>query len=112
MNHYEIIVMINPDQNSEQVLKKICVYKKFITENNGLIHREEDWGRRQLAYPIKKLHKAYYILLNIELKSNFISLLKEKFVFDNTIIRHLILNIKNKVQQDSPMIKLKDENKK
>lgn len=111
MRHYEIVLMIHPDQTSEQLIKVINSYKQFIITHNGLIHRFEDWGRRQLAYAIKKLHKAYYVLMNIELSSDILDQLKEKFRFDEIIIRNLILNVKNKVEVTSPMLKIKDEKK-
>ncbi|QCI27364.1 30S ribosomal protein S6 [Buchnera aphidicola] len=111
MRHYEIVLMIHPDQTSEQLMKIINEYKMFITKNKGLIHRFEDWGRRQLAYSIKKLRKAYYILMNIELSPNIIIQLKEKFRFNNLIIRNLIIHKKDKIQISSPILKMKDDKK-
>ncbi|CAL4324463.1 30S ribosomal protein S6 [Buchnera aphidicola] len=112
MRHYEIIFMIHPDQTSEQVLKIVNNYKEFIKKNHGLVHRLEDWGRRQLSYKINKLQKAYYILLNVELSPKIIIILKDKFRFDNVVIRNLILQLKNKVVTMSPVLKLKDEKNK
>ncbi|WP_343128170.1 30S ribosomal protein S6 [Buchnera aphidicola (Takecallis taiwana)] len=109
MRHYEIVLMIHPDQTSEQLINIIHDYKKFIMKNSGLIHRFEDWGRRQLAYSINKVRKAYYILMNIELSPNIIKKLQEKCRFDDCVIRNLILNLKSKIDVISPMLKLKDE---
>ncbi|CAL4043723.1 30S ribosomal protein S6 [Buchnera aphidicola (Takecallis arundicolens)] len=109
MRHYEIVLMIHPDQTSEQLMKIIHDYKQFIIQNNGLIHRFEDWGRRQLAYSIQKLRKAYYILMNVELSLHILNKLKDKFHFDDYVIRNLILHLKHKIETISPMLKLKDE---
>lgn len=111
MRHYEIVLMIHPDQTSEQLIKIVNTYKQFIIKNHGFIHRFEDWGRRQLAYSIQKLRKAYYVLMNIELSPNILIQLKDKFRFDDCIIRNLILHVKNKVETISPMLKIKDEKK-
>ncbi|CAL4324371.1 30S ribosomal protein S6 [Buchnera aphidicola] len=112
MRHYEIVFMIHPDQTSEKVVKIINGYKVFITNNKGFIHRLEDWGRRQLAYSVEKFHKAYYVLMNIEVKKTVILKLQEKFRFDKIIIRNLIMKIKDKVTSISPMLKMKDDKKK
>ncbi|CAL4043990.1 30S ribosomal protein S6 [Buchnera aphidicola (Anoecia corni)] len=97
MKYYEIVIMIHPDK-SDKVKNFISNYDKFIVEKQGKIHRTEDWGRRQLAYPIKKLQKAHYILMNIELNSNYINDVRKKIQFDNFVIRHLIMcTIKNNV---------------
>jgi len=97
MKYYEIVLMIHPDK-SEKVKSFISNYEKFIVEKQGKIHRIEDWGRRQLAYPIKKLQKAHYILMNIELQSNCINEVRKKIQFDSFIIRNLIMcTIKNNV---------------
>ncbi len=108
MRHYEIVIMVHPDQ-SEQVPATIDRYQKLIKGNNGLIHRSEDWGRRQLAYPINKLHKAHYALLNIECDIATLNELKESFRFNDAIIRHLILNRDHAITEPSPLIKEKDE---
>lgn len=110
MRHYEIVLMIHPDQTPEQILKIIGNYKTFVINNNGIVHRLEDWGRRQLAYTIKKLQKAYYILMNIELSVKILAALKEKIIFDSIIIRNLIINLKRPVVDISPMLKNKDDN--
>ncbi|WP_343182509.1 30S ribosomal protein S6 [Buchnera aphidicola] len=111
MRHYEIILMIHPDQTIDQVINIINEYKKFVKKHSGIIHRLEDWGRRQLSYAIKKLHKAHYVLLNIELNTDSMVQLKEKLYFDSVIIRNLIIHMKNSIKTVSPMLKLKDEKK-
>ena len=110
MRHYEIIFMIHPD-HSEKVPSIIEKYKKIIYENSGIIHRLEDWGRRQLSYSIKKLHKAHYVLMNIEIPPKIISLLEKEFYFNNIILRNMIMCMKKSITESSPMIKLKDEKK-
>lgn len=110
MRHYEIIFMIHPDY-SEKVSIIIEKYKKIIHHNSGIIHRLEDWGRRQLAYPINKLHKAHYILLNIETFPKTISLLETDFRFNNAVIRNIIISVKKAINEPSPVIKLKEEKK-
>ncbi|CAL4043612.1 30S ribosomal protein S6 [Buchnera aphidicola (Phyllaphis fagi)] len=109
MRHYEIVLIIHPDQTTDQILKIIKDYKQFIMQNHGIIHRLEDWGRRQLAYPIKKLHKAYYILMNIQILPIQINSLKEKFFFNEMILRNIIISVKNKIVTPSPMLKLQDD---
>ncbi|AYN24918.1 30S ribosomal protein S6 [Buchnera aphidicola] len=110
MRHYEIIFMIHPDY-SEKVSAIIEKYKKIIHDNFGTIHRLEDWGRRQLSYPINKLHKAHYILLNIEASPTTISLLETDFRFNNSIIRNIIMSVKKPISEPSPVMKLKEEKK-
>jgi len=110
MSYYEIIFMVHPDQ-SEQVPNMIERYKSLIKKNSGTIHRLEDWGRRQLAYSINKLHKAHYVLMNIEVDTKFISTLENDFRFNTAIIRNIIINMKKAVIEPSPMIKLKEEKK-
>lgn len=94
MRHYEIVFLVHPDQ-SEQVPAMIERYEAIITKNKGVIHRKEDCGRRQIAYPIQDLHKAHYILLNIECDEDSLSELKNAFKFNDAILRNLILK-KNK----------------
>ena len=90
MRHYEIVFMVHPDQ-SEQVAGMIERYSAVITEANGTIHRLEDWGRRQLAYPINKLHKAHYVLMNIEAGQEVIDELENNFRFNDAVIRNMIM---------------------
>ncbi|QJC37847.1 30S ribosomal protein S6 [Enterobacteriaceae endosymbiont of Donacia bicoloricornis] len=109
MKYYEIILMINPDQ-SDQINNITEYYKKFIIKNNGSISRFEDWGRRQLAYPILKLHKAHYILINIILNNNnIINNLEKNFRINENIIRYLIIKTKTDRKNISCVLKLKDK---
>ncbi len=104
MRHYEIVFMIHPDR-SEQVPTMLERYIEIITKNGGVIHRNEDWGRRQLAYPINDLHKAHYILLNIECDQNALDELKSTLKYNDAVLRHLILNRKDVVSTESVMIR-------
>ena len=110
MRHYEIIFIVHPDY-SDQVSSMIEKYKKTIIEKNGKVYRLEDWGRRQLAYSIHKLHKAHYILMNIEVNTTVIDLLEDDFRFSNVIIRYIIINVKKAIINPSPMMKLKEDKK-
>ncbi|WP_291991785.1 30S ribosomal protein S6 [Candidatus Accumulibacter sp. ACC003] len=104
MRHYEIVLIIHPDQ-SEQVPAMVERYKALITTRAGQIHRLEDWGRRQLAYPIQKLHKAHYLLLNIECDNATLTELEHGFKFNDAILRHLTIKTKRAVSAPSPMMK-------
>ncbi|MCK5718385.1 MAG: 30S ribosomal protein S6 [Thiomargarita sp.] len=108
MRHYEIVFLVHPDQ-SEQVPTMIDRYQSLVEEQGGKIHRLEDWGRRQLAYAIKKVHKAHYILMNIECEPATISELAEGFRFNDAVIRHLIILEKKAITEPSPLIKQDDE---
>lgn len=108
MRHYEIVILVHPDQ-SEQVPGMVERYKANITKNGGKIHREEDWGRRQLAYPVKDVHKAHYILLNIECDQETLAEIKHAFKFNDAIIRHLILSQKQAVTSESAQMKKKKD---
>ncbi|MGL9769595.1 MAG: 30S ribosomal protein S6 [Sodalis sp. (in: enterobacteria)] len=108
MRHYEIVLMVHPDQ-SEQVSSMIERYSALSSGAEGRIHRLEDWGRRQLAYPINKLHKAHYILLNIEAPQEVIDELEKAFRFNDAIIRSMIMRVKHAVTEASPIVKAKDE---
>jgi len=108
MRHYEIVVMVHPDQ-SEQVNGMIERYTASITEAGGTIHRLEDWGRRQLAYPINKLHKAHYVLMNIEAEQNVIDDLETAFRFNDAVIRNMIMRTKAAVTEASVVAKAKEE---
>src|SRR4249919_2803912 len=108
MRHYEIVFLVHPDQ-SEQVPAMIERYKTLIEAGNGKIHRLEDWGRRQLAYPINKLHKAHYILLNIECSQEALDELSNAFRYNDAVIRNLIVQQKIAVTEASALIKEKDE---
>ena len=104
MRHYEIVFIVHPDQ-SEQVPAMVERYKTLITETGGHIHRLEDWGRRQLAYPINKLHKAHYVLMNIECSGETLTELEHGFKFNDAILRHLTIRMKHAVTTPSPMMK-------
>lgn len=108
MRHYEIVFLVHPDQ-SEQVPSMVERYKTLIKNNNGIVHRFEDWGRRQLAYPINKIHKAHYVLLNIECDENTIKEMANTFRFNDAILRNLILVRKHAITEQSAMLKQKEE---
>ncbi|QCI22987.1 30S ribosomal protein S6 [Buchnera aphidicola] len=110
MRHYEIIFMVHPD-HSEKISLLLEKYKKIISNDGGIIHRLEDWGRRQLSYSINKLQKAHYILMNIEVFPKTITLLATEFRFDNTILRNMIMSMKKAIVESSPILKLKDDKK-
>ena len=104
MRHYEIVFMVHPDQ-SEQVPGMIERYTGIITNDGGTIHRLEDWGRRQLAYPIEKLHKAHYVLINAEASAEAIEELETAFRFNDIVLRNLVMRTKGAVTEQSPMAK-------
>ena len=108
MRHYEIVFLVHPDQ-SEQVPAMIERYKSSIEAGNGKIHRLEDWGRRQLAYPIQNLVKAHYVLLNIEAEQSVLDELVDTFRFNDAILRHLIIKRDDAVTEQSLIMKNKDE---
>ena len=104
MRHYEIAFIVHPDQ-SEQVPAMVERYKTLVTTHGGQIHRLEDWGRRQLAYPIQKLHKAHYVLMNIECNGEVLAELEHGFKFNDAVLRHLTIKMKRAVTTPSPMMK-------
>jgi small subunit ribosomal protein S6 len=104
MRHYEIVFIVHPDQ-SEQVPAMIERYRTMVTGQGGRIHRLEDWGRRQLAYPIQKVHKAHYVLMNIEAPLETINELENGFKFNDAVLRHLIVAMTEPVVAPSPMMK-------
>ena len=108
MRHYEIVFMVHPDQ-SEQVAGMIERYTGSITEAGGKIHRLEDWGRRQLAYPINKLHKAHYVLMNVEAKQETVDELETAFRFNDAVLRNMVMRTKAAVTEPSIMLKQKEE---
>ena len=108
MRHYEIVFMVHPDQ-SEQVPGMIQRYTDLINAAEGKIHRLEDWGRRQLAYPINKLHKAHYVLINIEAPQSVIDELETSFRYNDVVIRNMIMRTKNAVTEASAMAAAKEE---
>ncbi|MBY0500068.1 MAG: 30S ribosomal protein S6 [Nitrosomonas sp.] len=104
MRHYEIVFIVHPDQ-SEQVPAMIERYRGIVTSKNGKVHRVEDWGRRQLAYLIQKVHKAHYVLMNIECDQEILNDLDHAFKFSDAILRHLTLKTKGPVTEPSPMMR-------
>ena len=108
MRHYEIVVLVHPDQ-SEQVPAMLERYKGMITASGGTVHRVEDWGRRQLAYPIAKVHKAHYMLLNIETDQNTLAELTGAFRFSDAVLRHLVVGMDEAVTEPSPMARGEEE---
>lgn len=108
MRHYEIVFLVHPDQ-SEQVPGMIERYTGIITEANGTIHRLEDWGRRQLAYPIQDLHKAHYVLMNVEATAESVEELETAFRFNDAVLRSMVMRTKAAITEASPMAKAKDE---
>ena len=108
MRHYEVVFLVHPDQ-SEQVPAMTEKYRSMIESSGGKIHRFEDWGRRQLAYPINKVHKAHYILMNIECDLATLDELKNAFRFNDAVIRDMFMVRKEAVTEASPLAKQKDE---
>jgi small subunit ribosomal protein S6 len=104
MRHYEIVFLVHPDQ-SEQVPAMIERYKGMITAGGGEVHRLEDWGRRQLAFPIAKVHKAHYVLMNLECDAKVLAELTGAFRFSDAVLRHLVIKMDKPVIEPSPMIK-------
>jgi len=104
MRHYEICFIVHPDQ-SEQVPAMIERYKGVIAQRTGTVHRLEDWGRRQLTYQIQKVHKAHYVLMNIECDQETVNELEHSFKFSDAVLRHLIVKMTKAVVAPSPMMK-------
>ena len=104
MRHYEIVFIVHPDQ-SEQVPAMIERYRTMVSGPGGRIHRLEDWGRRQLAYPIQKVHKAHYVLMNIECGQETLNELEHAFKFNDAVLRHLVVAMNEAVVTPSPMMK-------
>ncbi len=102
MRHYEIVFLVHPDQ-SEQVPAMVEKYHGMVTESGGSVHRSEDWGRRQLAHPINKIHKAHYALLNVECDFSVIQEVKTAFKFNDAVLRHLVISRDDAVIEASPM---------
>ena len=107
MRHYEIVFLVHPDQ-SEQVPAMLDRYRSSIEGNGGKIHRLEDWGRRQLAYPIQKVHKAHYVLMNIECDQNTLDELTSGFRFNDAVIRNLVIRRDHAITEASPLVKKED----
>ena len=108
MRHFEIIFLVHPDQ-SDQVPTMIDRYTKIVKDSGGEIHRLEDWGRRQLAYPINKIHKAHYVLMNVECDQKVITEFETTFRFNDAVIRNLIVRQKRAVTEPSPMMAVRKD---
>src|SRR5688572_12073575 len=108
MRHYEIVFVVHPDQ-SEQVPQMVERYKGLIAQRNGTVHRLEDWGRRQLAYPIAKVHKAHYVLMNVECDKPTLDELTGSFRFSDAVIRHMVISMPAAVTEPSPMARSEEE---
>jgi small subunit ribosomal protein S6 len=108
MRHYEIVFLVHPDQ-SEQVPAMIERYRSMIATGNGRVHRVEDWGRRQLAYPIAKVHKAHYVLMNIESDQKTLNELTGAFRFSDAVLRHLVVQMDAAVTEPSPMARAEED---
>ena len=102
MRHYEIVFLVHPDQ-SEQVPAMVEKYQGMVTASGGSVHRAEDWGRRQLAHPINKIHKAHYALLNVECEFSVLEEIKSAFKFNDAVLRHLVISRDEAVTEASPM---------
>jgi small subunit ribosomal protein S6 len=110
MRHYEIVFLVHPDQ-SEQVPAMVEKYHGMVTGSGGAVHRTEDWGRRQLAHPIHKVHKAHYVLMNIECDYETLEELKSAFRFNDAVLRHLVIARKEAITTPSPMAVAVEEEK-
>ncbi|MDD9897349.1 MAG: 30S ribosomal protein S6 [Gammaproteobacteria bacterium] len=110
MRHYEVVFLVHPDQ-SEQVPGMIERYTQLMSENGGKIHRMEDWGRRQLAYPINKIHKAHYVLMNVECGGETLDELTTLFRYNDAVLRNLIIKCKEAITEESLILKSERENK-
>lgn len=108
MRHYEVVLIVHPDQ-SDQVVGMVEKYIKLVQDNSGVVHRLEDWGRRQLAYPINKIHKAHYVLFNIECDGKTLEELEELFRYNDAIIRNLIVRRDEAITEPSQLAKSADE---
>src|SRR5258706_15904722 len=109
MRHYEIVFLVHPDQ-SEQVPAMLERYKGMIAAGGGTVHRVEDWGRRQLAYALNKVHKAHYVLMNIECDQKTLTELTGGFRFSDAVLRHLVIGMDAAVTEPSPMARGEEEN--
>lgn len=110
MRHYEVVFLVHPDQ-SEQVPGMIERYSQLMTDNGGQVHRLEDWGRRQLAYPINKIHKAHYVLMNIECGGEALDELSTLFRYNDAVLRNLVIKRKEAVTEESLILKQERESK-
>ncbi|MFD1260771.1 30S ribosomal protein S6 [Entomomonas asaccharolytica] len=107
MRHYEIVFLVHPDQ-SEQVPGMVDRYKKIIEEDGGKVHRHEDWGRRQLAYSINNIHKAHYVLLNVECGAKALAEIEDNFRYNDAVIRNLIIRRDEAITEQSDIVKAEE----
>ena len=110
MKHYEIVFLVHPDQ-SEQVPAMVERYRSMVETDGGKVHRHEDWGRRQLAYPIAKVHKAHYVLLNVECSQSALDEITSAFRFNDAVLRNLIMSRKQADTEESPIMKIENESR-
>ena len=110
MRHYEVTLIVHPDQSS-QVTTMIEKYKELITSGGGIVHRDEDWGRKHLAYPINKIYKAHYLMMNIECDKETLDKLNYNFRFNDAILRNLIISKKEAITEPSIMVTETDKEK-
>ena len=110
MRHYEVTLIVHPDQSS-QVTTMIEKYKELITTGGGFVHRDEDWGRKHLAYPINKIYKAHYLMMNIECDKETLDKLNYNFRFNDAILRNLIISKKEAITEPSIMVTEADKDK-
>ncbi len=110
MRHYEIVFLVHPDQ-SEQVPAMVQRYQGMVTKSGGTVHRHEDWGRRQLAHPINKAHKAHYVLMNVECDHTVLKEITDAFRFNDAVLRHLVISRKKATTEASPMALAVEEEK-
>jgi small subunit ribosomal protein S6 len=108
VRHYEIVFLVHPDQ-SDQVPTMIEKYKATVEEDGGTVHRQEDWGRRQLAYPINKIHKAHYVLMNVECTAKALEELETAFRFNDAVIRNMVMRTKAAITDASPLARSKED---
>ncbi|MFL0800393.1 MAG: 30S ribosomal protein S6 [Agarilytica sp.] len=110
MRHYEIVFLVHPDQ-SEQVPGMVERYTSTVTANGGTVHRLEDWGRRQLAYTINKIHKAHYIMMNVECDDEALEELTTNFRYNDAVIRNMVVRTDEAITEESPIMKAEKENR-
>jgi small subunit ribosomal protein S6 len=110
MRHYEIVFLVHPDQ-SEQVPAMVEKYQGIVTGSGGAVHRSEDWGRRQLAHPIHKAHKAHYVLMNVECSNDALDEIRSAFRFNDAVLRHLVISRQKAITDASPMAVAVEEEK-
>ncbi len=110
MRHYEIVFLVHPDQ-SEQVPGMIERYTTSVTDTGGQVHRLEDWGRRQMAYSINKIHKAHYVLMNVECTEEVLEELTTNFRYNDAVLRNMVLRVDEAVTEESPIMKAEKESR-